>query len=196
MFILSLFSVVVAGVAADCVYYAGWIRAIETGTGYELGKVAITLNDYGSFGLTNSSDPSLYAKFTGWNDCVNEYPLYLTIGNAVNPALQYASYTSEWTDCSQASLPGMLWFAPSNGGDIALQILTTLQHDWKTPTTFCGETMNWGVNMNTNWVNPDGHVELWSNFLTVYDSFEDRIIFVAHGKEYPSLIHEVTLDWV
>ncbi|KAH8809655.1 hypothetical protein DL96DRAFT_1821898 [Flagelloscypha sp. PMI_526] len=123
------------------------------------------------------------------------------IGNAVNPALQYASYTSEWTDCSQASLPGMLWFAPSNGGDIVhkpytkpSQILTTLQHDWKTPTTFCGETMNWGVNMNTNWVNPDG--QLWSNFLTVYDSFEDRIIFVAHGKEYPSLIHEVTLDWV
>ncbi|KAH8809654.1 hypothetical protein DL96DRAFT_1685831 [Flagelloscypha sp. PMI_526] len=201
MFILSLFSVFVAGVAADCVHNSGFIRAVDTGKGVELGKVAITLSDSGSFGLTNSSDPTLYAKFIAWNDCVNEYPVYLTIGNTPVPDLQYASYIALWADCSQASFPGSLLFAPSNGGATASkpyaapsQMLTTWQNDWKTPATYCGETMNWGANLSTHWVNPGG--QLWSNFPILYDPPEDRIIFVSSTNDYPNAAYIVTLDWV
>ncbi|KAH8800519.1 hypothetical protein DL96DRAFT_1719749 [Flagelloscypha sp. PMI_526] len=94
----ALLFVFIVGVAGEiCGYQTGALRARDTATGSELGKVAIDLNSSGSFGLTTSTNSSLWARFQSLDDCGNML-FYFRILNPKNTALTYMSLVSGVTN--------------------------------------------------------------------------------------------------
>ncbi|KAH8792939.1 hypothetical protein DL96DRAFT_1725367 [Flagelloscypha sp. PMI_526] len=94
--------------------FSGVITAINVTDDSFLGFVTSNLGLWGSFGLTNETKELM--KFKYWDNCVADEPVFLSIENPINPMFSYASVVEDLlTDCSQAKLPGYLFFAPSNG---------------------------------------------------------------------------------
>ncbi|KAH8809620.1 hypothetical protein DL96DRAFT_1628637 [Flagelloscypha sp. PMI_526] len=202
LFLVFLSVFVASAAAAECLYDQAPLRAIEISTGLEIGKVAIDLNDSGSLGLTSSSNVSLWASFASYTDCVNEFPQSLKILNNRNRVVPYASFVSGFKNCNDASFPGWLLFTPSDAGPPGPYphpgpIFSTLQHTWGNPSIFCGETMNWEIELGRrlvpNWINPNG--QPFHDFPILYDRTWNRIVFASSVNDYPGVATAISLTW-
>ncbi|KAH8792938.1 hypothetical protein DL96DRAFT_1828636 [Flagelloscypha sp. PMI_526] len=176
-----------------CPSEISWPIAVVNATDDKfLGYVSSTLGAWGSFGLTNNGKEVL--RFRYWSNCVADEPVYLSIENSINKSLGYASVVEDLTDCSQAKLPGFLFFAPSDGKPEGTTppgtTLSTIHGGWTNPQKYCGENMIWYKDVSPSswrprWTNPGPGGPIIEPTM-IYDPTDNAIIFADPVTAYPN----------
>ncbi|KAH8834561.1 hypothetical protein DL96DRAFT_1810803 [Flagelloscypha sp. PMI_526] len=171
---------------------SGVITAVNVTDDKFLGFVSSKLGAWGSFGLSSNIQEALDFKY--WDNCVVDEPVYLSIEKSPNLSLGYASVVEDLTDCSQAKLPGFLFFAPSDGKPEGTTppgtTLSTVPGGWSNPSKSCGENMLWykdgkPLGWRPRWINPGLGGPIIEPAM-IYDPQDNAIIFADPVTAYPN----------